>query len=67
MSGSGSPVLKLEVDNSDDRSSDATARESDPEKLPRAEKSEASIDSNSEWTFESCLQVLGGFMCLFNS
>ena len=68
MSLSNSPLPKLEMNNAGDSSSDATPGEIETGKLrsPPAE-AEAFASQKSEWTFESSLQVLGGFMCLFNS
>ena len=46
----------------DEKSSSTTASDSEAEK-----PAETSGQYESEWTVRSCLQVLGGFMLLFNT
>jgi hypothetical protein len=70
MSRSSSPKQERESFMSDDEKLSSTSIQ-DPEipsTLEKAEKpAETSAQYESEWTVRSCLQVLGGFMLLFNT
>ena len=70
MSRSSSLKRESELPVSDDKRSSSTTI-SDlkiPSTLEEAEKSAATPEQyESEWTVHSCLQVLGGFMLLFNT
>ena len=69
MSRSSSLSEKVNCPMSDDQRSSSAIK--DPEilsTLGEAEKpAETSAQYESEWTVRSCLQVLGGFMLLFNT
>lgn len=64
MSRPSSPIVKLEAAGSDDSGSDATPNAIEVAKL---EATDVPAKDSAEWTFHSSLQVLGGFMLLFNS
>lgn len=50
-----------------DELSKFTLSDADSPKLPDEAEMTAQVEHEAEWTVESSLQVLGGFMLLFNS
>jgi hypothetical protein len=70
MSPSSSPKRESELPVTDDEKSSSTPISDSeiPSTLGEAEKSaETPEQYESEWTVRSSLQVLGGFMVLFNT